>query len=229
MPDATWASTAHGVTRALAQSDPTKYHVFFDDFNSYTAGDWVITTIEAGGGDATEALTDGDGGLLLITTDAGIDDNDFFQWAGGSGSVNEGWTFETGKKLWFKAKFAVSEATDLEFIVGLQNTDTTPLDVSEGVFFQSDDNDTAIDFHVESANSPTSVTNLATLGTGQTVYGFYYDGSATVFYYINDVLMGSSVTTNLPSTELAISFGLQNGDAFVRTMTLDYIFCCKER
>ena len=57
--------------------DPTKY-VYHNDFLTYHADEWTITTTEAGSGNASEALGDGDGGLL-ITNDDADNDNDFLQ------------------------------------------------------------------------------------------------------------------------------------------------------
>ena len=55
-----------GTGEKLKLPDPIKYHVYHEDFDKYTASDWVITTTEGGSGDATEALGDGDGGLLVV-------------------------------------------------------------------------------------------------------------------------------------------------------------------
>ena len=76
-----------GVTNVTADStfgkvkapDPTKYHMYHNDFDTYLASDWTITTTEGGSGNASEALGDGDGGLLVITNDDADDDNDFLQ------------------------------------------------------------------------------------------------------------------------------------------------------
>lgn len=62
--------------------DPTKYVTYFNDFFTYHAGEWTITTTEAGTGSATEALASGSGGLLLITNAAGDNDLDFLQLKG---------------------------------------------------------------------------------------------------------------------------------------------------
>ena len=67
---------------------PHKYHTYFNDFDTYLASDWTITTTEDGTGSATEALADGDGGLLLVTNAAGDNDHDFFQL------VKEGYKYE---------------------------------------------------------------------------------------------------------------------------------------
>ena len=87
--------------------DQTGYHVFFDDFDRYNATDWVITTTEAGAGSATEALTDGDGGLLLITNDAADNDCDFFQ------TLKQNLKWESGYLLYFEARLKVSDASQI--------------------------------------------------------------------------------------------------------------------
>src|SRR5688500_1063539 len=72
--------------------DPTKWHTYFNDFDTFVAGDWTITTTEAGAGSATEALTDADGGVLLVTNDAADNDADFFQ------KVGESFLLASGKR-----------------------------------------------------------------------------------------------------------------------------------
>jgi hypothetical protein len=209
--------------------DPTDWHVYFNDFHTYTAGDWTITTTEAGAGSATEALTDTAFGALLITNAAGDNDRDFFN------KVGESFLLTAGKKLFFKARFKVSDATQSDFVMGLQITDTTPLDVTDGIFFQKDDGDDNLDFHVEKNNTATSASDIATVAddTYLTV-GFYYDGGVStetsIKYFVNEAHVGTSVNTNMPDDEeLTISFGIQNGAAAAKTMTVDYIFAAVER
>lgn len=205
--------------------DPTQVHVFFDDFDRYVAGDWTITTTEGGSGDATEALADVDGGVLLITNDDADNDLDFFQKKG------ESFLMASGKKAWFKARFAVSDATQSDFVMGLQITDTSPLAVSDGIFFQKDDGDTNLDFHVEKDGTATSASAIATVADATyLIVGFYYNGVDAIEYYVNDVKIGTLAVTNLPDDEeLTISFGIQNGEAAAKTMSVDYIFAAKER
>lgn len=65
--------------------------------------------------------------------------------------------------------------------------------------------------------------------------GFYYNGVDAVYYYAgtnskNPTLLGKSAITNLPDDEaLTVSFGLQNGEAVAKTMSVDYILASKER
>ena len=48
--------------------------------------------------------------------------------------------------------------------------------------------------------------------------------------YKDNVKVGSAVGTNAPDDEeLAVSFGIQNGEAVAKVMTLDYISAGKER
>lgn len=205
--------------------DPTAYHTFFDDFDRFTAADWTITTTEAGGGDASEALSDADGGVLLITNDAADNDADFFQLAA------ETFKFVSGKKLFFKARFKVSDATESDFVFGLQITDTSPLAVSDGVFFQKDDGDASLDFHVEKNGTATSASAIHTVvDDTYLIVAFYYDGDSEVQYFVDGTKLGTSATTNLPDDEeLTVSFGIQNGAAAAKTMSVDYIFVAKER
>ena len=206
--------------------DPTKWITYFNDFTEYVAGDWTITTTEAGSGAATEALASTSaGGLLLITNDDADNDLDFFNLK------TEAFKFVAGKKTFFKARFAVSDATQSDFVMGLQITDTTPLAVSDGVYFMKDDGDASLDFHVEKDSSDTTASAISTVSDAtMLVAGFYYDGKSAIEYYVDDVKLGTSVTTNLPDDEeLAVSFGIQNGAAAAKTMTVDYIFVSQER
>jgi hypothetical protein len=201
--------------------DPTTAHVFFDDFDTYVAGDWTVTET----GTATQALTDADGGVLLITNAALDNDASFSQ------KVGESFLFEAGKKLWFKARFTASAATESDIVIGLQITDTTPLDVSDGVFFLKADDAATISFLVEKNGTASTASAIATLtaATMMTV-GFYYNGKDAVDYFVDDVKLGSLPVTNLPDDEvLTITYGMQNGSAGAKTMSVDYIMVAKER
>lgn len=204
---------------------PTTAHTYFNDFDTYTAADWTITTTELGTGSATEELNNSDGGVLLITNAAGDNDNDFFN------KVGESFAMEAGKKAWFEARFKVSDATQSDWIMGLQITDTTPLAVTDGIFFRKDDGDTDIDLVVTKDSTATTSTAIGT-NTSDTFIkvGFYYNGSDKIIGYIDGAAKASLATTNLPDDEvLTISFGLQNGEAVAKTMAIDYILASKER
>lgn len=211
----------------------TEYHTFMDDFDDYGAADWTITTTEAGASSATEAITNADGGVLALTNDAADDDNDFLQWSGrdASGTV-ETFKFETGKRLFFKARFKISDATQSDFVIGLQITDTSPLAVTDGIFFQKDDGDTNLDFHCEKNSTSSDLTAIHTMADNTYVeVAFYYDGSSSrIQAYVDGASVGSVPLTNVPDDEeLTVSFGVQNGEAVSKVLSVDYIMVAKER
>ena len=206
----------------LGQPAATNFHTYFEDFDYYTAGDWTVTETDAG---ATQALTDGDGGLLLITNTAADNDLVSLQKKG------ESFRFATGKALFFEARFKVSDATQSDVVIGLQITDTTPLDVTDGVFFIKADGAATVDFRVEKNNTATTASAMATMEDDTYIrLGFYYDGSSAVQYFVNGTYTGSSVTTNLPDDEdMTVTIAIQNGEAAAKTMTVDYVYVAKER
>ena len=206
----------------LAMPAPTRFHTYYEDFDYYAAGDWTVTETDSG---ATQALTDGDGGLLLITNTAADNDLVALQKKGNS------YTFAAGKKLFFEARFKVSDATQSDLVMGLQVTDTTPLAVANGVFFIKNDGAATVDFVLTKSSTSTTTSSVATMANDTFIrLGFYYDGSA-MSYFIDGVLAGTCAVTNLPlsTTALTVSFALQNGEAAAKTMTVDYIFVAKER
>ena len=219
--------TAQNILGQLTQPDFTQSHTYFDDFDTYTAGNWTVTETQAG---ATQALANVDGGVLLLTNSAADNDLNALQ------KVGESFKFEAGKKLFFKARFAVSDATESDFVVGLQITDTTPLAVTDGVYFRKDDGDANLDFVVIKDSTASTATAIATVANNTYLtVGFYYNGINEIVYAAsannnNPTILGKLAVTNLPDDEeLTISFGIQNGEAVAKTMSIDYIFVSKER
>ncbi len=206
---------------ALGQLAGPQFHTYFEDFDYYAAADWTVTETQAC---ATQALTDGDGGLLLLTNTAA--DNDLVALQ----KVGESYRFASGKKLFFEARFKVSNATQSDVVMGLQITDATPLDVTDGVFFLKSDESTTISLLVEKNNTATT-TSVGTLADDTYIrLGFYYDGNSSIQAFVNGTYVATSATTNLVDDEdLTISFAIQNGNAVARTMTVDYIYVAKER
>lgn len=212
--------------------DPTKWHIWFDDFDNFEADQWLITTAEAGAGSATEVISNADGGVLLITNDNADDDNDFFQWSGDDAAgVVETFKFVAGKRLFFKTRFQVSDAIQSDFVFGLQITDTSPLAVSDGVYFRKDDGDANLDFVVLKDSAGTTTTAFATIASATfTELAFHYDGKSGIEIFKDGAKVATSALTGLPDDEeLTVSFGIQNGEAVAKTMSVDYIFVAKER
>lgn len=204
------------------------WSVYFNDFmdpKDYTAADWTITTTEGGLGSATEAIGNLDGGVLVVTNDDAAPDADFFNL------VKENFKFEAGKRVLFAARFKVSDATQSNLVFGLQITDTTPLAVSDGVYFRKDDGDTNLDFVVIKDSVGTTDTAIATIADDTyVVVAFEYNGYDAIYPWINGVKGNAVAVTNLPNDEeLCISFGIQNGEAAAKVLSVDYIYAAKER
>ncbi len=227
MPIATFAEGLHNLPQthflygreALAVPYPHRWNVWEDNFFKYTAADWVVTEVGAGG---TQALADADGGVLVLTADALDNDAVFVQ------SVGELFTFTAGKRLVFESRFKVSDATQTDFIMGLQIRDTSPLAVTDGVYFQKDDDDALLDFHRMSSSVDQAATGIHTVvnDTFLTV-SYYYDGSSIVAA-VNNTVVATLASVIPPTTELAVSFGVQNGTAGGKVMSIDRIFVAKE-
>ena len=213
--------------------DPSKYYTYFDDFFEYHSGIYTITTTEAGSGNASEAITSGAGGQLLITNDDADNDLDFFQLKG------ESFKWDSSKRMFFSARFKTNDATQSEIVMGLQITDTTPLDVTDGIFFLKIDGDTQPDLIIEKDNSSSlSVVEMDAMEDDTFVtLSFEYDpldvatGGAVFRAYQDNVQVGEITgTTNAPDDEeLTISFGIQNGEAAAKTLTIDFILVAVER
>jgi hypothetical protein len=209
---------------SLLGPSPAKMHEYFNDFDTYVAAEWTVTETQAG---ATQALTAGDGGLLLLTNSAADNDLVLLQSSVANFSVT------AGKRMWFDVRFQVSEATQVDWIVGLVIVDTTPLDATDGIFFQKDDGDTQIDVYcAKDASNRVSATNIATFAAATyTRLSWYFDGVDKVTYFVDGVQKGSlSVSSSTwPDANLAVTMAVQNGDGNARTMTIDYVYCAKER
>lgn len=218
-------NTKQNILGSYTDTDPTANHTYFTDFDDYRLSNWTVTVV----GTSTQALTDEDGGVLLVTNSAADDDSLFAQ------NLGEDFQMEAGKQAYFKARFKVSDATQSDLVMGLQITDTTPLDASDGIFFRKDDGDTNLDFVV--VKDSTASTAIATTLSDDTyiTVAFFYNGDDKIIYAAgtdskNPTIQGSLDTTNLPDDEvLTVSYGVQNGEAVAKTMSIDYIFAAKER
>jgi len=209
----------------MTQPDPTKFHEYWNDFDTYTAGDWVVTETQAG---ATQALTAGDGGWLLLTNTAADDDLIALQ------KTPAAFTLTAGKKAFFRCRFKVSDATQSDVVFGLQVVDTTPLDVTDGIYFLKSDGAATVNFicRKNATTGSTSASSVATLANDTFVtLGFYYDGIDRVYYSVDGAIGGSldASSSYLPDTITTVSFAVQNGEAVAKTMTVDYVYAAIER
>lgn len=208
----------------FAAPDPTKLYTDFDDFNTYLATDWTITTTGTG----TRALAAGAGGLLVVTNSAALNDANFYQRTVAS------FVPTANKRTFFKARFKVDDATAAVVQLGLILADTTPLDATDGIYFLKANGSTAIQAFVrkDATTGSTTNSNIGTLVNDTFItLGFEYNGKGSVMFYVNDARVArlDASSTYLPDAPLALSFGVSNGTAAARALTLDYILGASER
>lgn len=224
----------NGVTNSKNQTcsnmplfDPTLSHTYLQDFDDASQFNGITTTtswaVDSAGTTPTFALIDGYGGLGKITLSAADNDRTFFY------KLAESFKFATGKEIWFKTRLQVSSATDEDWISGLVITGSTdPIGTipTDGVWFQQTDASANVVLKIVKNSTATSITVGTTTAATDAIYGVYYNGVDTIYYFVNDVCVGSTTTlTNLPDDEfLSPMFGCQNGSAASRTLTIDYIF-----
>lgn len=208
--------------------DPTIFHEYFEDFDYFTAANWTVTETQAG---ATQALLDGNGGLLLLTNSAA--DNDINQVQ----KVGESFLPAVGKKFFMKARFALSDVVDSDFAIGVQvaNADGTTLATAlDGIFFLKADDAATLALYSRQDNTTGSVTSgaIATLVNATMVeVACFYDGGDRIYYCVNNAIGGyiTVAAGTLPNTECAPIISLKNGAAAAKTATVDYLYIAQER
>jgi hypothetical protein len=209
--------------RMLGRDDLTRYFQFFRDFDTYGAGDLVITDV---GTSLATALTDGDGGVVLITTGADNPSSRFFQ------APKLMFYPTAGKQMWFTARWTASQASDTDIILGLVAQDTTPLANTDGLYFIKANGAATYSFVTNSASTATTASAIGTLTAATFVEtSFYYDGNGNVEYFINNVKQGTLSTNVLSAgtTGLTPTFGIKSNSANARTLSIDYIWAIEER
>ena len=218
---------ADSALRELPFPSPFTCSAFHDDFFDYVAGNWTITEIDTNtDGAEVRALADADGGVLTITNNDNALDSTFLQ------SAAESMLIEAGKQAWFGARLSVDNATLSGVIAGMYIRDTTPIasQTSDGVYFIKAAAATEIKLVVRK-NGVSSELVVGDMADGEMIELFwYYDGLSKVMAFVNDVCVGSVATTNLPDDEvLARGFGVVNGSAAARTLSVDFLFQAKHR
>lgn len=221
----------NGVTNAgpntaaymLPFPDPTRWHVYFNDFDDDLVA-WTETATSVGTGTSAAAVADADGGILRITTAANENDGLFLE------SQGESFKIESGKAAFIKARFALGDAIESDFIIGLHSTDTTPQDATLRFLFESVDGSAALYFNVDDNTTDSDSSTVATLADDTFVtVAAYYDGKGTIQLFLNDSKITTMTGVSVPAGEMAIGIGYLNGAAGAETTDIDYILIAKER
>lgn len=226
---------------AIAQ-DPSIAYVFMDDFNEAPLDanfNWVEVD-DAGTG--TNALADVDtrtGGWGNVVTAAADNDHHAIN------SPGQNWVFLEGKKLWFEARFILSEATtnesawwfgftDTLTTGGLQANTAGPLASYDGALIWKDEGTMSIDFETSNAGTQTTAAAEATFVTATvTRVGFYFDGTATTstitpYYNVagtNALTQGTAKNITLSGLQaMHLVAGVKAGPSGgAETLSIDYV------
>ena len=225
--------------------DASKFHCWFSDFHqsegitASTAGDWTVTKV---GGSAV-ALADADGGVLAITNAGADNDNTFIQ------KLGESFKWAPTKKLAIMLRFKVTDATQSDLAIGLQITDTAPLDVTDGIFFYKADGSAVLTARVEKDDVAATGDVVTMANDAYVDVAIVYQGRAriaqgnpnTTYYDFETFYKDSggvwrqagtiAASTEAPDDEeLTVSFGVQNGDGVTpEVLSIDYALFCRER
>jgi hypothetical protein len=208
---------------------------YWNDFLTYAATNWVATATSVGAGTSAAAMSDTEIGGAIIITNAANEDDSYWLQLSHDGGTNDSETFQiiAGKKAWFRARFKGNDVDQTDYIVGVHIAATDPIDTAptDGIWFQSDDGDGNIDFHIVKNSVYTTASVVGTLSDDTyTTVGFYWDGLSTVYYFVNDSQKGTLSSGTIPNDEyMPVSMGAQNGEATANTMTIDYIGVWMER
>jgi hypothetical protein len=225
------------VLENLKHNNPAFYHQLFNDFDSYTAADWVVTATGA----ATEAIAAGDGGVLLLTNTAALNDLVSLQYAGGTGAVSPTFLAEPTKDLVFACSISLDSALNASFLVGLAIADTSPIASlpASGMFISKAAASLYPQGYIRSSSSGQVTAQAqtpmadATMMDMAIVYSAF-DGSCTMYLGAAGANVPSSQfrvanPPTLPVPLLAPTFALQNGTAAARTMSIDWYMAAKAR
>lgn len=213
--------------------DALKSHQYVNDFDNFTAANWTITKTGTG----TTAIIAGDGGLLALTNTAASGDLIELQLPFAT------YSFTAGRRMIYKALVQVDDATNAEFFLGLQNTNTDATAATDGAYFHKASGGTSIDFVTVSGSTVTTIAAVATMTAATlTSLAFFYDGKSEIRIYYNSNQVSTqptiaaplgytlnNPTTALPTGNMNITTMIKNGTAAARTLTVDAIEVMKER
>jgi len=204
--------------------DPSKWIVHFEDFINYTAADWTTTAVGTG----TTAQADVNGGVLVSTTSGASGDSRYTQ------KIGRSFLLSSSKRAFFKARVKIDNVATSSMILGLQLSDTTPKDATDGIYFYKNSAN-SVDFYVrkDASTGSNSVSGVATMVNDTFMeFAWAYDPvDQLVYYAIDGVVKGSLSATSayLPDAQLSISFGFETNAAATRAGTVDYVLAALER
>jgi hypothetical protein len=233
------------VTGNYPLPNPSDTIEYFNDFNTYAAGDW---TVNAGGGGSGNALSAGVGGILTLTAATSgvqsIKGNGSFAFKATTASA-------TGTQMWFNANVTLSSTVaNPDYQLGLvKGTMSSALNETDGVYFWKKTGatvagtDTAWNLIIKAAAGSTTTIRLPTatlpVDAATVQMGYYYDAKPdpTLFIYWNGNCVGTVGSTgtlgtslaNLPASTILLSpCALVGWNTGTVTMGIDYMLVAQD-
>ena len=225
----------HDKWNLIRHADIIDSHRFSEDFCcDELSSCWVVTTTEAGSGSAAEICADGVNGILQITNANA--DNDLDELT----QDCECWKLIDGYPLYAEIRIKINDALQSDFWFGLI-TGTAGIYAglpNDYVIFEKDDGDRNLDFlnGVDGAGNDTD-TGIDIADDTWYRLGFHWDGDGNLRYFVfadgdapQTLLATGVVTTHIcQDEELALGFGVRNGEAVAKILSVDYIKCAQKR
>jgi hypothetical protein len=207
-------------TASTPNLDVTSYANDFFTLGT-TTNDWTIT-----GASSTFAITNGVGGLALVTPGATTTVTTV-------AAAHESFQFVAGQKFWYVCRIAASAvAGTVAFQFGLSNsTSATPTD---GLWFVKPASSTSVNLVSRvGSTSTTLATGVVTAAAGTMIdVAVYYDGTDLLVYSADNLVarvanptIGASGTT-LTNTVMGPMF--QITPTATDTLTIDYVLTAQE-
>jgi hypothetical protein len=208
----------------------TRLQIHFDDFMAHAYGTYhqYIGTTLAG---VTWDIVDGAGGIMRAAITAVTDDYATLT------QMEESWTCESGKRMWFGIRYAVSAGeTSNKFGFGLAQmaTDYVGTTPAEGIFFRID-NDTNLDISINTGGAAAaSATAIDTVvAAAWSTAEIEFDGVSAFKYFIDGAHVGTLTTTSFPTTELTLFIYAEAAGATASSSAgnfdIDWVYVAKER
>jgi len=165
------------------------------------------------------------GVLELVTRE---DENDSIELT----QYCECWKFLNCYPCYGEMRFHLDDAVECDFWFGYtqDNSWFFPPPQEAAVFYKNDDS-ALLNFETRIAGVATVSPGIATLVECEWYrLGIHWDGQGTIRYFLfqdgnfpQAVLATGSHTTNLPTTELALGFGIAAGADAQKTLAVDYV------
>jgi len=209
-------------------------HRFVDDFcNDLLIDDrWILEESPSGSGIKLETCVDGVNGVFDFDTNG---QNDAY---GELTQPCECWKLVNCYPLYGEIRFKLSDVTDSEFWFGYTQDNSWFTTPDNYVVFKLDDDNAFLDFATRLGGAVATETSAIATLVDDTWYrlGIHWDGDGTIRYFLiadgdfpQTILVAGSHTTNIPTTELALGFGIRAGEADVKHLYVDYVKSAQKR